>query len=31
VEPFKFKKPVPVLTYKEAIDLLIQTGDNTAK
>lgn len=30
-EPFKICRPVPVLSYKEAIDMLIANGDNEAK
>lgn len=29
-EPFKFVRPVPVLTYKEGIDLLRASGDTKA-
>jgi len=30
-EPFKVCRPVPVLSYKEAIDMLISSGDSDAK
>lgn len=29
-EPFKFVRPVPNFTYKEAIDMLIESGDKNA-